>query len=493
MGISIEEFLTQLSGSRLVTPEQLEALRAGLTGDELRADAGRLADQMVRDGRLTAYQAESLLAGNPDGLVLGNYVLRKLIGEGGMGQVFEAIHRRMDRVVAIKVLSPKLCCDTQAIRRFQREVRAAARLKHTNIVTAYDADAADGIHFLVMEYVRGRSLSHVVKDEGPFTVGKAVDCVLQAARGLDYAHRQGVIHRDIKPGNLLLDRDGTIKILDMGLARLGVNELENDLDKTSPGELTDTVTIMGSVDYMAPEQALNSRQADQRADVYSLGCTLAFLLLGRPPYGGQTMMEKLIAHREQPIPSLRALNGDVPVELDAVFAKMIAKRPEQRHQRMAELIPELQKLGSGIGAPLGGGRAAREFVSRLSTVESSAATSPTATAASASTSAIPQGASRPADSVAGTGAQGSSAVDGASPIEPPADESTPDTIVYSRDSAPSSHVHVREASPVADAARAAGGWPQSSAFPWVYAVGGVLLLGVLAAIVTLAIVFLAAP
>ena len=186
--------------------------------------------------------------------------------------------------------------------RFQREAKAAAKLNHPNIVTAYDADQANGVHFLVMEYVDGKDLSVLVKKNGPLPVGKAVNYILQAARGLEFAHKHGVIHRDIKPANLLLNAEGTVKILDMGLARV-----ESTGTAATQAELTGTGAVMGTVDYMAPEQGVSTHSADARADIYSLGCTLHYLLIGRAAYDGENVSAKLVAHHTHPIPNLRQL------------------------------------------------------------------------------------------------------------------------------------------------------------------------------------------
>jgi eukaryotic-like serine/threonine-protein kinase len=267
---------------------------------------------------------------------LPGYEILGELGRGGMGVVFKARHRRMDRLVAIKVLPGDLVQDAAAVSRFEREVKAAARLKHPNIVAAYDAAEAEGVHFLAMEYVEGTDLSAFVRRQGPLSIERAVDCVLQAAHGLAYAHRHGVVHRDIKPGNLLLDGEGVVKVLDMGLARF---ETALGADET---ELTGMGQIMGTVDYMSPEQALDTRHADARADIYALGMTLWYLLTGRSAYVGENALARLLAHREQPIPSLRAACPAASPELEAVFMKMVAKNPDDRYQTMADVIAALE-------------------------------------------------------------------------------------------------------------------------------------------------------
>ena len=230
---------------------------------------------------------------------LGEYTLLEELGGGGMGRVFKAVHRKMNRQVAIKLLPPSPIQSPESVERFQREIKALAGLSHPNIVAIHDAGVADGAHYYVMDLIDGRDLARIVKEDGPLSIQQATDYLVQAARGLEYAHSVGVVHRDIKPSNLILDHDGTVKILDLGIARL------QPLPEQAGDDLTRTGCVLGTVDYMAPEQALNTKRADHRADIYSLGCTLYFLLTGQPIFGGDTVMERLVAHREHPAPLLR--------------------------------------------------------------------------------------------------------------------------------------------------------------------------------------------
>ncbi len=304
------------------------------------ASGRELAEQLVREGKLTRYQAEAILSRRFDDLLMGNYEILDRLGAGGMGTVFKARHRRMKRVVAIKVLTPEVAKSEAFVQRFQREVETIARLTHPNIVMAFDADEAKGGPFLVMEFVNGRDLATEVATGGPLSVVDAVDCVLQAARGLEYSHAQGIVHRDIKPGNLIRDVSGVLKVADLGLARL-------NHPGGSPGDntsLTQAGGIVGTLDYMAPEQALDSTAIDHRVDIYSLGCTLHFMLTGRPPYAAGSLMALLLKHREAPIPSLAPARPDISTDLNALFQQMVAKHPDDRPATMTELARALEEL-----------------------------------------------------------------------------------------------------------------------------------------------------
>ena len=336
MPVALEQFVKQLEDSGVISSGKLAKY---LPPKAHPKDAQELARELVRQKHLTKFQAQEIYQGRAKSLILGNYTILDRIGAGGMGQVFKAEHRRMKRIVAIKMLPRNVTKDAAAVARFQREVEAAARLSHANIVAAYDADEAGGVHFLAMEYVEGSDLSALVKKNGRLPVAKAVNYVLQAARGLEFAHAEGVVHRDIKPANLLLDKKGVVKILDMGLARIDPGGAA-----AAQAELTGTGAVLGTIDYMAPEQALSAKHVDARADIYSLGCTLHYLLVGKAVYGGDTLMARLLAHRENPIPSLGA---GVPEQVEAVFRKMVAKSIEDRYQTMSQVVADLEQCGSG--------------------------------------------------------------------------------------------------------------------------------------------------
>lgn len=297
------------------------------------------------------------------------YRIIELVGQGGMGCVYRAEHRLMNRTVAVKLVNSQLVRNPQAVERFRREVRAAARLLHPNIVTAHDAEQAGDAHFLVMEFVDGIDLATIVKDRGPMSIAEACRCVRQAADGLQHAHEQGMVHRDIKPHNLMLSAAGQVRILDFGLAgfatesALGVNARQNADEPAMATEAADLAaapedrgyaaaaahltamgSVMGTPDYIAPEQAADAHAADIRADIYSLGCTLHFLLTGKPPFEADNVLAKLKAHAEHSPPALTALRNDVPSELANIVLRMMAKNPSERFQTPAEVAAALAPL-----------------------------------------------------------------------------------------------------------------------------------------------------
>ncbi len=342
--LSLDDFVQNLCASGLLTRDEVHRL---LDAMPLAAsDSDAFAKQLVAAEKLTPFQLERVREARFDELRIANYQVLDRLGEGGMGTVYKALHRRMKRVVAIKVLSPAVAKSDKFIKRFHREVEAVSRLTHPNIVMAYDADEAEAGHYLVMEFVNGHDLSHEMQRRGQLPVGEAVYYMIQASRALEYAHSQGIVHRDIKPANLLRDAGGLIKVADLGLARFE----EGFGAPTDDGSaLTQAGSIMGTVDFMSPEQAMGMSGIDYRADIYSLGCTLYFLLVGRPPYQGQTMMATLLMHREAPIPSLRSVRRDVPVDLDLICRRMLAKSPADRYPTMTEVLRDLEAVQSMLG------------------------------------------------------------------------------------------------------------------------------------------------
>jgi WD40 repeat protein/tRNA A-37 threonylcarbamoyl transferase component Bud32 len=342
---SVADLLDAVARSQLLEPGQLHEAR----GEAARfTDPRLLARELVQRGWLTPYQANQIVLGRAAGLRLGAYVLLDKLGEGGMGAVYKAHHQKLGRVVAVKVIRKERLSHPDAVRRFQREIQAAARLVHPSVILAYDADEADDRHFFVMEYVEGTDLARLVRRQGPLPVGLACDCVRQAALALQHAHEHGLVHRDVKPSNLLLTAGPSpvVKVLDLGLARLQAAASEESTTLTQEG------AVMGTPDYIAPEQARDSHTVDIRADLYSLGGTLYYLLTGRVPFPGGTLTEKLLKHQfDEPAPVER-LRPDVPPEVAGVVRRLMAKRPEERYQTPAELAMALAAVGSRTAHPV---------------------------------------------------------------------------------------------------------------------------------------------
>jgi WD40 repeat protein len=315
-------------------------------------DPRALGKVLLQRGWLTRYQINEVASGRGKGLRIGPYLLLERLGEGGMGQVFKACHQHMDRSVALKLMRKEKLSNPDSVRRFYQEVKAAAALIHPNIVLAYDAGQAGNTHFFSMELVDGPDLSRLVKERGPLPLAQACEHLRQAAVGLQHAHERGLVHRDIKPSNLLVTTGGgktVVKILDLGLARLG-DSVAQETGLTRMGQ------VLGTPDYLAPEQALDARRVDIRVDIYSLGCSLFFLLTGSPPFRAEALAQLLLKHQVEKPPSVRALRPDVPEGLDILMQRMMAKKPEHRPGTPAEVVSALAAFAGGGGGG-GGGQA----------------------------------------------------------------------------------------------------------------------------------------
>jgi serine/threonine-protein kinase len=329
------DFIDDLRQTRVLSDSQLRR------AESLGADtAAALAAALVAEGLLTPFQAQRLRSGEGRRLNLGQYRLLEELGRGGMGSVYKAVHTIMGRVVAVKVVLPELVDNPLALDWFRREVRAATQLVHPNIVMAYDANEADGVHFLVMEYVDGTNLDSLVRKQGPLPLPRACALLRQAALALQHAHEKGMVHRDVKPANMLVPREGSagaplVKLVDFGLARLHKQAAGGTIAvQTASG-------LMGTPDYIAPEQCRDIHSADIRSDLYGLGGTLYFVLTGRVPFDGETPMEKLVKHlTEEPVP-VEERRRDVPPAVAGIVRRLMAKKPEHRYQTPAELAEAL--------------------------------------------------------------------------------------------------------------------------------------------------------
>ena len=338
---TVDEFFECVRKSGLLEPAKFEAFLASHpAGFETPAGAAAC---LLGDNLLTPFHTAQLLRGKHKGFFLGRYKILDRIGLGGMGQVFLAEHGTMRRRAALKVLPPDRSANEFSRARFLREARASAQLDHPNLVRAFDFDQDGDVTFLVMEYVDGVTFHDLVSRSGPLDALRAAHYVWQAANGLAYLHERGMIHRDIKPANILVDRQGVIKLLDLGLVRS-----DDDVDNLTRGE---GVKILGTADYLPPEQAIDCSAVDRRADIYGLGATAYYLLTGRPPFRGEKVAQKLIAHQLEAVTPVCESRPDVPLGLSDAITRMLAKRPGDRFQSAGEVMDAVEEWAAHLPEP----------------------------------------------------------------------------------------------------------------------------------------------
>ncbi len=351
--LSPSELLDWLGQNQFLSTMQTDALRPLLPSFP---DTMVIAKELMRRDWLTAYQINQIMQGKHEQLVLSGYRLRERIGEGAMGQIFMAWSLRLGRLVAVKTLTKQLINNDKAMERFRKEVATAAQLDHPNIALVRDAGEDGNRPFLVMDFIDGVNLSQYVKQQGPLPIHEAVEYARQTALGLQHAFERGIVHRDIKPANLMIASTRTageaplVKILDFGLARF-----QSEEDNST--RLTQVGRMLGTIDYIAPEQAQDSRNADIRADIYSLGCTLYFMLTGDAPFPQGTVPQRLMQHQSAEPTDIRATRPDAPEELIAICRKMMAKAAADRYQSADEVSRALCEW-LGEGEPKSGGSGA---------------------------------------------------------------------------------------------------------------------------------------
>ena len=341
MAVDFKTFLQRLFDSGILTEQNFNALEQKKIRHQ---NVESFIQDLIESKLLTKFQAEQIIAGKGDSLTFGKYIIQEKLGAGGMGQVFKAYHPESAKLVAIKVILPQGKFDTESVKRFEREVKASEKLVHPNIIAVLDSGSSKGSLFMVMELIEGKDLFELINEKGKLSVNEAVAYIIQAARALEHAHANGVIHRDVKPANLIADSHGLLKIVDMGLAKIQAGENE---DKISM--LTTNTAIMGSADFMSPEQTVSTKNVDTRTDIYSLGASFYFLLTAKVMYPQKATFSKLISHRQAPISSLKFMRPDVSQKLDDIYTKMVAKKVGDRYQSMTELILDLEALEKESG------------------------------------------------------------------------------------------------------------------------------------------------
>lgn len=372
---TVDDFLDLVRRSGLVERDQLNRVLGRLkeeAGGGRVTDVEFVAERLREAGLLSQWQCKNLLEGRHKGFFLKRYRLLDHLGTGGMSSVYLAEHVLMQRRVAIKVLPKDKVDDSSYLARFRREAQAAASLDHPNIVRAYDVDNEGKFHFLVMEYVEGRDVATIVKEDGPLDYPVAADYTRQAAEGLAHAHQAGLIHRDVKPANLLVDRKNVVKVLDLGLARFTGEEYASLT-------VANEENVLGTADFLAPEQAIDSHGVDARADVYSLGCSLYYMLTGHAPFCEGTLPQRLVMHQKEPPPSILVDRPDAPEDLVEICMRMMAKKPADRIQSaaaVAELLGDwLTSHGHGFDTGSSGGESSGKLAAAAAVARADSASS----------------------------------------------------------------------------------------------------------------------
>jgi serine/threonine-protein kinase len=329
------DLLPVIRSSGVLTEKQFSDVKAKVLRGDYPIDSVALAERLVKEKLLTEYQTKRFLNNKPHGLIVGRYVIMDRLGSGSMGRVYRAYHHMMARDVALKIIAPEIVSNEKVVSRFQREMKLVGRLNHPNVIRAYDADQIGKVLYIVMEYVPGISLAHRLRN-GLVPPLEMADLGAQAALGLAHAHAQGIVHRDVKPSNLLLTEDKQLKVLDLGLGVL------MEADSTTSFATADGIAV-GTVDYMSPEQACG-KELDGRTDLYSLGCSMYHLITGQLPFPGDNPIERMgkrINGRPVPITDVRP---DVPSRLVRALEKLFAHKPENRFQDANEAAEALQSV-----------------------------------------------------------------------------------------------------------------------------------------------------
>lgn len=354
---------TDQTGLKLLTRlKKMGVISAWDQREENAESVDEIVQLLLQRTAITDFQAARIREGKERRLRVGSYVILDQLGFGGMGRVFHVRHVQMKREAALKMLHTRLMKDQHAVDRFYREVEAAARLAHPNIIAAYDAGSSKGMHFLAMEYAEGRDLASLVKQDGPLAIPLALDYAQQTAEGLAYAHDQGVTHRDLKPANLLLTTAGQVKILDMGLARIDHTSVSHQQ------QLTGDSALLGTIDFMSPEQGVDPSAADARSDIYSLGCTLYWLITGQPPFPRMSPAAALIAHQRDLVPSLAEIWPSAPAEVDRIIGRAMAKEPGNRFATAREFQNAVQEAMSQLQGTKGNATASLQARTRPATL-----------------------------------------------------------------------------------------------------------------------------